>query len=106
MPRRTEIHSARSRNAPARFRCGAGSSSYDFAPEWMSCWHDNHTTAEDLQAPAEARSALRKAWPLMIIGDDIGGRGIMSNLKEIQASLEFTAVLDGLGQGVLLFDSD
>src|SRR5436190_689369 len=37
---------------------------------------------------------------------DIGGRGIMSNLKEIQASLEFTAVLDGLGQGVLLFDSD
>ncbi len=30
----------------------------------------------------------------------------MSNLKEAQASLDFRAVLDGLGQGVLLFDSD
>jgi signal transduction histidine kinase len=30
----------------------------------------------------------------------------MSDLKEVQASLEFRAVLDGLGQGILLFDSD
>ena len=30
----------------------------------------------------------------------------MSNLKETQTSLDFRAVLDGLGQGVLLFDSE
>jgi signal transduction histidine kinase len=30
----------------------------------------------------------------------------MTNLKEIQAGLDFNSVLDGLGQGVLLFDSD
>jgi signal transduction histidine kinase len=30
----------------------------------------------------------------------------MSNYKALQASLDFRAVIDGLGQGVLLFDSD